>query len=66
MLFDPTYDVKRVTIIPIVGFEVRSKEMPLAQFVFNDERVQKHFDHTKWAYVPEINNHTVVMEKKKN
>lgn len=47
-----------------MGFEVRSKEMTLAQFVFNDERVQKRFDHTKWAYVPEIYYHTVVMEKK--
>ncbi|XP_074320267.1 putative disease resistance protein RGA3 [Silene latifolia] len=62
MLFDPKYVEDSVTVIPIVGFGGLGKTT-LAQLVFNDERVKKHFDVAKWACVPEINDHNEVLGK---
>ncbi|XP_065637858.1 putative disease resistance protein RGA4 [Quercus suber] len=61
LLFDSNVE-ENVSVIPIVGIGGLGKTT-LAQYVYNDEKVQKYFELKMWACVSDVFDLRIIIEK---
>ena len=61
LLFDSNVE-ENVSVIPIVGIGGLGKTT-LAQYVYNDEKVQKYFELNMWACISDVFDLKIIIEK---